>query len=124
MFIGCVHSFDDIQGVIRVKWGRPKSLNSSQSWRQRRMYAATQNQALCALVYLYKKVLEREPGEFQNLIWARKPKRLPVVLSPVEIASVLKRLSGVKRLIGCLLYGTGMRLTECLRIRVKDLDFD
>lgn len=86
--------------------------------------AATQNQALCALVFLYKKVLKRDPGEFKNLIWAQKPHFIPAVLSVDETKNVLNQLTGVHRLIGCLLYGTGMRLIECLRLRVKDLDFE
>ncbi len=86
--------------------------------------ASTQNQALCALVFLYKQVLGRDPGEFENLVWAQRPKRLPVVLTRDEARRVLAQLSGVHWIMAMLLYGSGLRLTECLRLRVKDIDFD
>lgn len=89
----------------------------------RNVSPATQNQALCALIFLYKKVLEVDPGELQGLVWAKKEKTIPAVLTVEEAQTVLANLSGVQWLIGSLLYGTGMRLTECLRLRVKDLDF-
>ena len=85
--------------------------------------ASTQNQALCALVFLYKQVLEREPGEFENIIRAQRPKRLPVVLTRDEVKRVLEKLSGVHWLMAMLLYGSGLRLRECLQLRVKDVDF-
>ncbi|HHJ52780.1 MAG TPA: integron integrase, partial [Caldithrix abyssi] len=85
--------------------------------------ASTQNQALCALVFLYKQVLEREPGEFENIIRAQRPKRLPVVLTRDEVKQVLEKLSGVHWLMAMLLYGSGLRLRECLQLRVKDVDF-
>lgn len=86
--------------------------------------ASTQNQALNALVFLYKHVLERYPGILQGVIRAKEPKFLPEVLTVVEVKAVLNNLKGVQKLIGCLLYGTGMRLTEALKLRVKDLDFE
>ena len=85
--------------------------------------ASTQNQALNALVFLYREVLGVDleaVGEFER---ARKPKRLPLVLTPDEVAAVLGRMSGTPRLIASLLYGSGLRLREALRLRVKDLDF-
>lgn len=91
---------------------------------ERNVSASTQNQALNALVFLYKEVLKREPGSFEGIIRAKKPKFLPVVFSEREIGLVLEQLSGTPRLIASLLYGTGMRLNECLRLRVKDLDFE
>ncbi len=91
---------------------------------KRNVSASTQNQALNALVFLYKDVLKREPGEFTGLIRANRPKFLPVVFSEREIGLVLSNLCGLPKLIAALLYGTGMRLNECLRLRVKDLDFD
>ncbi|MEW5818160.1 MAG: integron integrase [Spirochaetota bacterium] len=87
-----------------------------------RVSASTQNQALNALVFLYKQVLDIEIG-FIDAIRARRPKRLPVVLSQEETQRVLSLLSGVNHLIASLLYGSGLRLLECLRLRVKDIDF-
>lgn len=85
--------------------------------------ASTQNQALNTLVFLFRRVLERDPGMLEGIVWARKPKHIPVVLGIEEVVCVLNHLSGVQRLIGCLLYGTGMRLAEALTLRVKDVDF-
>jgi len=89
----------------------------------RKVAAATQNQALNALVFLFKEVLQRTIKEFKGITWAKKSKRLPVVLSIEELKAVLCHLTGIQWLIACLLYGTGMRLTEALRLRVKDIDF-
>jgi integron integrase len=85
--------------------------------------ASTQNQALSALVFLFKQILGKELNEMTDIIWAKKPRRLPVVLSRSETKSVLDNLSGVYWIIGNLLYGSGLRLMECLRLRVKDIDF-
>ena len=85
---------------------------------------ATQNQALNALAFLYSKVLEQPLGDVAGVVRAARPPRLPVVLSQAEVARVLARLSGVYWLVGCLQYGSGLRLMESLRLRVKDLDFD
>ena len=86
--------------------------------------ASTQNQALCAIVYLYKNVLKKDVGDLGELVWAKKPKRIPVVFTKSEVKAVLSQLEGVKWLMGMLLYGAGLRLTECLRLRVKDIDFE
>ncbi len=83
--------------------------------------ASTQNQALNALVFLYKHVLKKELGSI-DAIRARRPKHLPVVLTVEETQMVLSQLSGVKQLMAKLLYGSGLRLMECLRLRVKDVD--
>ena len=91
---------------------------------ERKVAASTQNQALNAIVYLYKHVLKQDPGMFKDFKRARVPKFLPQVLSQDEMRKILKGLSGVQWLICCLLYGTGMRLTEALKLRVKDIDFD
>jgi len=84
--------------------------------------AATQNQALCAIVFLYKRVLEIELGDLGDVAWVKRPPRLPDVLTSEEIVDVLSRLEGVQRLLGHLMYGTGMRVIEALRLRVKDID--
>jgi integron integrase len=85
---------------------------------------STQNQALNALVFLYDKVLEKPLGQVQGVVRAERKQRLPVVLTQSEVAGVLARLSGVHWLIACLQYGSGLRLMESIRLRVKDLDFD
>jgi integron integrase len=85
--------------------------------------AATQNQALNALAFLYGHVLEQKLGSLGAFARARRPERLPVVLSPEEVRLLLNHLDGSMRLIGQLLYGCGLRLLECLRLRIKDVDF-
>ena len=85
--------------------------------------AATQNQALAALLFLYRDVLHLEVDWLEGLVRAKKPKRLPVVMSKAEVKAVLDQMPPDKRLMGSLLYGCGLRLMECLRLRVKDLDF-
>ncbi len=89
----------------------------------RKVSASTQNQALCALVFLYKHVIGKEFGELEGLIRAKRRRNLPVVLTRDEVYAVLDQMAGTNRLIACLLYGTGLRLMECLRLRVKDVDF-
>jgi integron integrase len=88
-----------------------------------RVAASTQNQALAALLYLYGTVLERPLGELGGIARARRPRRLPVVLTREEVAAVLTRLDGVPLLVSMLLYGAGLRLLEAFEVRVKDIDF-
>jgi integrase len=85
--------------------------------------ASTQNQALSALLFLYKEVLDQPLPWLDDLVHAQTRRRLPVVLTREEVHAVLARLQGVPRLMLTLLYGTGMRLLECCRLRVKDVDF-
>lgn len=85
--------------------------------------ASTQNQALCALLFLYEHVLGKPLDRIEGVIRANRPKRLPVVLTKAEVRAVLDELEGTYRLIAQLLYGSGLRLLESLRLRVKDLDF-
>lgn len=85
--------------------------------------SSTQNQALNALVFLYRHVLEQDLSQLHGLIRARGPRRLPVVLSQAETRVVLAELRGVERLVASLLYGSGLRLMEALALRVKDIDF-
>lgn len=96
------------------------------SWlaEHRRVSASTQNQALSAVLFLYRHVLAIELHTIPPVVRARTPERLPVVLSRSEVASLLGQLSGALRLIVTLLYGAGLRLDECLELRVKDLDFE
>ncbi len=85
--------------------------------------ASTQNQAKSALLFLYKEVLAQELPWLDNVEQSKVPKRLPVVLNRDEVQAILSRLSGTHWLIASLLYGTGMRIMECMRLRVKDVDF-
>ena len=85
--------------------------------------AATQNQALSALLFLFNIVLEKPLGTFEGLQRVKRPPKLPTVLSKPEVKAVLHELAGPYRLMGDLLYGSGLRLMECLRLRVKDVDF-
>ena len=85
--------------------------------------AATQNQALSALLFLYKEVLGVDLPWLNDVTRAKRPQRMPVVLTRDEVHAVLDRMAGVYGLMARLLYGTGMRLMECVRLRVKDVDF-
>ncbi len=90
---------------------------------ERQVSASTQNQAFAALLFLYRNVLGIELDRVQALR-ARRPDRLPVVLSPDELRDLFAHLTGLHRLLAELLYGTGLRILECCRLRVKDVDFD
>jgi integron integrase len=90
----------------------------------RQISASTQNQALNALVFLYKNILGEPLTEMGDFTRAKRPQRLPVVLSVAETERLLAQLTDVKGLMAGLLYGSGLRLMECLRLRVQDLDFD
>ncbi len=86
--------------------------------------ASTQNQALSAILFLYEHVLKHPLDRIAGVVRARRPKRLPVVLTAEEVSRVMAHLSGDKWLIAMMLYGGGLRLLEALRLRVKDLDFE
>lgn len=88
-----------------------------------RVSASTQNQAMSALLFLYKEVLGQTLPWLDNVESARRPKRLPVVLTREEVNDLLIRVEGTRGLMLRLIYGTGMRIMECLRLRVKDVDF-
>jgi len=85
--------------------------------------AATQNQALAALLFLYRHVLNDPLPWLDDIVRARRPLRIPIVLTPEEVRLLLGKLEGVSRLVALLLYGGGLRLLECLQLRVKDLNF-
>ncbi len=91
---------------------------------RREVTASTQNQALSALVFLYRFVLDRPLGEIRGIVRAKTPQRLPVVLSQQEVSSLLRSIDTSHWLPACLMYGSGLRLMETVRLRVKDLDFD
>jgi len=86
--------------------------------------ASTQNQALAALLFLYRCVLEQDLPWLDGIVRAKRPRRLPVVLTRAETAAILDRLEGTPRLMAILLYGAGLRLLECARLRVQDLDLE
>ena len=91
---------------------------------ERHVAASTQNQALSGILFLYKQVLRLELGDVVVPPRARMPSRVPVVLTPAEVRSVIDVLTGVPRIVAMLLYGAGLRLQECLELRVKDVDFE
>ena len=86
--------------------------------------ASTQNQALCALLFLYKDVLHKPIGHLDVLVHAKRPVRVPVVLTRDEVRAVLAELRGTSWLVVAILYGGGLRLLECLELRVKDVDLE
>jgi len=92
--------------------------------RDRNVASSTQNQALSALLFLYKDVLKQEIGWLKNVERARRPAKLPVVLAHAELKRVFAQMHGVPKLMAGLLYGSGLRLMECVRLRVKDVDFE
>lgn len=85
--------------------------------------ASTQNQALAAVLFLYRYVIGCDIGNLGEVVRARKPERLPLVMTREEVKAVLANLTGEKRLMTSLMYGAGLRLMECLRLRVQDIDF-
>ena len=91
---------------------------------ERKVAPATQNQALNALAFLYRAVLDLPLGDLHGIVPAKRPRRLPVVLTPLEVGALLHHLQGRHWLIACLQYGSGLRLMQSVRLRVKDLDFD
>ena len=91
--------------------------------RRQNVAPSTQNQALSALLFLYKQMLKEEIGWLGNVERAKKPARLPVVLTRDEVHKLFVHLHGTSRLMAGLLYGSGLRLMECVRLRVKDVDF-
>ena len=86
--------------------------------------ASTQNQALAAILFFFRNILGNPVDDFSDVIRAKKPKRLPVVMSRIEVKQLLAELTGEKRLAASLMYGTGLRLMECLELRVQDIDFE
>lgn len=89
-----------------------------------RVSASTQNQALSAILFLYKKVLSMELPWMEEIVRARRPKRVPIVLTRAEVSRVLACMDGRYWLMASLLYGSGLRMIECLRLRVQDVDFE
>lgn len=124
-----------IQWIVRFikfhEMTHPEKLGEEQivaflNWlaRERNVAASTQNQALCAIIFMYKHILDIPLGDLDNLKRAKESTYLPVVLSHKEVQRVLSHMKGLTRLMVQLLYGSGLRQSECLRLRVKDLDFE
>ena len=90
----------------------------------RKVAASTQNQALNAAVFFFKEVLKRDPGDFSDFVRAKQPTNVPEVLTRSEVERLLDAITGVNQLMAGLLYGAGLRLMECIRLRVKDVDFE
>ena len=91
---------------------------------EKKVASSTQNQALSALLFLYKEVLDMELPWMDDIVRAKRPVRVPVVLSVREVEMVLDRMHGPSWLVASMLYGAGLRLLEALRMRVQDVDFD
>lgn len=104
----------------------PSEVNQFLSWlaSERQVAAATQNLALNAIVFLYARVLERPLGDIGETIRAKRPPRLPVVLSHQEAMAIIGQLAAPYDLLASLMYGAGLRVVEASRLRVKDIDFD
>jgi integron integrase len=124
-YLGWIHRF------IRFHGNRhPESMGEAEigaylsNLAEDKVSSSTQNQALAALLFLYQQVLERELAWLGNMVHAKRPKQVPVVLGRPEVRLVLDHLDGIPWLVGALLYGSGLRLLEALRLRVKDLDLD
>jgi integron integrase len=90
---------------------------------EREVTASTQNQALNALVFFYGEVLQKPIGEIEEFARAKRPRRLPEVMTRDEVERLLSKMSGITGLMAGLMYGSGLRLMECVRLRVKDIDF-
>lgn len=90
----------------------------------KRVSSSTQNQALCALVFLFREILGQDIGDISGIVWAKRGKKLPVVLWVDEVKALFKHLSGTSLLMAHLLYGSGLRIKELCRLRVVDVDFD
>jgi integron integrase len=91
---------------------------------EKRVSASTQNLAFNALLFLYRYILECDIGDIKNVVRARRQRRIPVVLTRSEIDMVLNQLAGTNQLMAKIIYGAGLQLKECLKLRIKDIDFD
>ncbi|GGE48766.1 hypothetical protein GCM10007421_23790 [Halopseudomonas oceani] len=104
----------------------PQEVNAFLSWlaTDRQVAAATQNLALNAIVFLYSRVLEQPLGDIGETVRVKRPPRLPVVLTDTEAMSIIVRLTQPYQLMSSLMYGSGLRVVDTTRLRIKDLDFD
>jgi len=125
-YLGWTRRFILFNGGLHPRDVGPERVNAflSHLALEARVSPNTQNQALNALLFLYRRVLGVDLPWLEGVVRAKKPARLPTVLTVMEVRALLAELPGVYWLIGGLLYGSGLRLMECLRLRVKDLSFD
>ena len=119
--------FDRVRGAVRARHYSRRTEEITQFLTslavQRKVAAATQSQALSAPLFLYREVLDQEVPWLDSVVRATRPRRLPVVLTRDEIRAVFEHMSGLPRLMALLLDGAGLRVLECARLRVKDVDF-
>jgi integron integrase len=125
-YVAWIRRFVEFHG-----WRKPSQLGAAEVRAflkhlalDKQVSSSTQNQVLDAVVFLYKKAIRKDIGDFGDFPRARSGMRLPVVASREEVKAVLDRMDGRERLVGYLLYGTGMRINECLGMRVQDVQFD
>lgn len=116
--------------LLRFSSGAPETLTEADVARflshlaeKRRVSASTQNQALNAILFFFREALGRKLERIEGVVYAQRPERLPVVLSRDEVRAVLAQMRGAPKLMASLLYGAGLRVLECCRLRVKDLDW-
>lgn len=122
------HSQPEQTATAQSRWRHPREMGEREIAQfltalatDGKVAASTQNQALSALLFLYKEVLNQEVGWLDGVERARKPVRLPVVLTREEVGSVLNRMHGTHRMMAEMLYGSGLRLMECVRLRVHPM---
>lgn len=125
-YLHWIRAFADQHGTPRVGTAPDRAINSFLTTlaTSRGVSASTQNQALAAILFVYREVLGVQPASPDDIIRAKESTRLPVVLTGTEVRSILSFMHGDTRLIAALLYGTGMRLDEGLSLRVQDIDFE
>ncbi len=125
-YIGWLRKFRDFTEEISIKHLDGKNIQSFLSYLavERRVSASTQNQALNALVFIFRYVLEKEIGNISNVVRAGYKQRLPIVLTVKEVEKIFDNMSGLYRLMAMLTYGCGLRLNECISLRIKDVDLE
>ncbi len=122
---GCDATCGFIAPPIRRRWAATRMAEFLTHLAvERRVSSSTQNQAASALLFLYREVLDIQVEPPRKVARPKSPRRLPVVLTPTEVRAVLGQMRGTQRLAATLLYGSGLRLLECLRLRAKDVDFE
>ncbi len=125
-YVGWIRRFVSFHGKRHPReLGRPEVIAFlAMLAEQRQASASTHNQALAAILFLYEQVLHTPLAGGQRLALRNHPTRVPTVLTPREVERLLARMTGVPRLMACLLYGAGLRLLECARLRIKDVDLE
>ncbi|MDQ3040273.1 MAG: integron integrase [Pseudomonadota bacterium] len=124
-YVGWIRRFVELNGCRHPRQLGSRELETflSRLAIEGKVAASTQNQALAAILFLYRDVLRQRLDWMEDVVRAKKPRRLPTVLARSEVQSMLAHMDGRPRMLACVLYGTGLRLLECLRLRIKDVDF-